>query len=63
MGIRILAVYGMPLGLLLVDPMIALVGFAVSATIACAIGLLFTAVIALRWRGDLWSVSAPANAH
>lgn len=61
MGVRMLAVYGLPLGLLAAGPIIALVGFAAAATAYCVIGLVFTALIALRWRAHLWRLDAPAN--
>jgi predicted MFS family arabinose efflux permease len=61
MGVRMLAVYGLPLGLLAAGPVIGLLGFAGAATAYCLIGLLFTALIALRWRAHLWRLDAPAN--
>jgi hypothetical protein len=60
-GIRIFAVYGLAIGLLLAGPLIAAVGFAAMATIYCSFGLVFTAWIALRWRTELWAADAPAN--
>jgi MFS family permease len=61
MGIRMLAIYGNLPGLLISGPLIASLGFAVTATIYCAIGLAFTAVIAIHWRAHLWRRNAPAN--
>jgi hypothetical protein len=50
MGVRILAVWGLPLGLLLAGPLIGQLGFALTATLYSAIGLAFTVLIALHWR-------------
>jgi predicted MFS family arabinose efflux permease len=61
MGVRMLAVYGMPLGILAAGPLVARFDYAITAAIFCGVGLLFTLVIALRWRGDLWAMAAPAN--
>ena len=61
MGIRMLAIYGNLPGLLLSAPLIASIGFALTATLYCAIGLAFTLLIAVRWRAHLWRREAPAN--
>ena len=54
MGVRQLAVYGLPLGLMASGALVDLVGFAVTVTIYCAIGLALTVLIALRWRTSVW---------
>jgi tellurite resistance protein TehA-like permease len=61
MGLRMMAIYGLPLGLLISGPLIKSFGYPVTATIYCAIGLTFILVIALRWRDHLWRRDAPAN--
>ena len=61
MGIRMLAIYGNLPGLLISAPLIARFGYPITATLYCAIGLVFTAVIAVRWRSHLWRRDAPAN--
>jgi predicted MFS family arabinose efflux permease len=61
MGIRMLVIYGNLPGLLAFAPLIARFGYAVTATLYCAIGLAFTLVIAVRWRAQLWSLGAPTN--
>jgi predicted MFS family arabinose efflux permease len=63
MGVRMLAVYSMPLGLLLAGWMIAKFGFVATATAYCLFGLLATGAIALVWRKHLFPLSAPANAR
>jgi predicted MFS family arabinose efflux permease len=61
MGVRMLAVYGLPLGMLLSGPLIEHVGFAWTATVYSLIGLVSASLIALRWRKQLWHPDAPAN--
>jgi predicted MFS family arabinose efflux permease len=61
MGVRMLAIYGLPLGLLAGGALIDLVGFRVTTALYAVTGLLFTLLIAIRWRAHLWSLEAPAN--
>jgi MFS family permease len=61
MGIRMLAIYGLPVGLLISGPLIGRFGYAATATLYCVVGLAFTALIAVRWRAHLWRLAAPAN--
>jgi len=61
-GIRMFAIYGLPVGLLMAGPLITHIGYAAMAAIYCSIGVLSSVVIAWRWRRELWSTSAPANA-
>jgi MFS family permease len=61
MGIRMLAVYGVPIGLLISGPLLASHGFQTTAMLYCAVGLAFTLVIAVRWRAHLWNLDAAAN--
>ena len=61
MGVRMLAVYGMPLGLLLSGPMVEWGGFATTGTLYSVVGIAFTLVIAVWWRADLWDRAAPVN--
>jgi Na+/melibiose symporter-like transporter len=63
MGLRMLAVYGLPVGLLVAGPLIAAIGFPGSATLYAGFGLASTAAIALFWRRHLWPLDAPANAR
>lgn len=63
MGVRMLAVYGMPLGILAAGPLVARFDYAITAAIFCAIGLVFAPLIALRWRGHLWDMTASANSR
>lgn len=54
MGVRMLAVYGLPIGLTGSGWLIGQVGFPATVTAYCLIGMVFTAVIAIRWRAVLW---------
>jgi predicted MFS family arabinose efflux permease len=63
MGMRMLAVWGLPLGLLAAGPIIALFGFAATTLLYAALGLAATFAIGYRWRGALWYRSAAANAR
>jgi MFS family permease len=62
MGVRMLAIYSLPLGLLAAGSLIGEIGFAATATLYAATGLALMMAIVLRWRADLWHVHAAANA-
>ena len=61
MCVRMLAVYGLPLGMLLSGPLIEHVGFAWTASLYSLLGLFFASLIALCWREQLWHRDSPAN--
>ena len=61
MGVRMLAVYGLPVGLLLSGPLVEHASFAITGTVYSLLGIGFTLLIAVRWRAQLWNASAPAN--
>jgi len=61
MGIRMLMIYGVPIGLLTSGPLIGRFGYHTTAALYCAVGLVVTLLIAMRWRADLWRLDAPAN--
>ncbi|HEX5091335.1 MAG TPA: MFS transporter, partial [Burkholderiales bacterium] len=63
MGIRVLAIWGLPLGLLAAGPFISGIGYPATTLVYAGLGLAATLAIALRWREALWRPSAPANAH
>jgi predicted MFS family arabinose efflux permease len=63
MGIRMLAIWGLPLGLVTAGPMIASLGYAATTLIYAGLGLAATLVIGWRWRLALWQKLAPANVH
>ena len=62
-GIRMLMIYGVPIGLMIAGPLIGRFGYPATATLYCAIGLLFTLLIAVRWRTHIWRLGARANAR
>jgi len=61
MGVRMLAVYGMPVGLLLSGPLVEQIGFAATGSLFSLIGIGFTLLIAVCWRADLWHPASAAN--
>ncbi len=63
MGLRILAVYGLPLGLVISSPIIATFGFAAMAALYGGIGAMLTVLIGAYWRRHVWQAEAPANAQ
>jgi hypothetical protein len=54
MGVRMLAVYALPIGLLTAGGLIQYFGFATTVALYCAIGVSCALLIALRWRDQLW---------
>lgn len=63
MGVRMMVIYGLPLGLLAAGSLIDLIGYRATGTLYAAAGLVAMLGIALHWRDDLWPVHAPANAR
>ena len=61
MGVRMMAIYSLPLGLLAAGNLIGQIGFTTTATLYAASGLTLLLFIVLRWRSELWHVHAPAN--
>jgi len=63
MGMRMLAIYGLPIGLTAAGALIDRIGFVLTATLYCGLGIALTLMIALRWRAVLWPLHAQANAR
>ena len=63
MGMRMLAIWGLPTGLMLSGPLINLIGFTAMASLYSIVGFLLTCAIALRWRRELWSREAAVNSN
>jgi Na+/melibiose symporter-like transporter len=61
MGVRMLAVYGLPIGLLLSGPLVERVGFSLTGSLYSLLGIVFTLLIAVSWRAHLWHPAAAAN--
>jgi predicted MFS family arabinose efflux permease len=53
-GVRMLAVYGLPVGLVGSGVLIEYLGFPLTTTLSCALGLGVTIAIGLRWRASMW---------
>jgi MFS family permease len=62
MGVRMLAIYSLPIGLLAAGSLVKEIGFAFTGTLYAATGLALMLAIVLHWRADLWHLHAPANA-
>jgi len=54
MGVRTLAVYGLPLGLMGAGALIDLIGYPLTISALSVVGLAFTLLIAIKWRASLW---------
>ena len=54
MGVRSLCVYGLPVGLIASGALIDRIGYPLTVTVMAALGLVFTALIAARWRAAMW---------
>jgi predicted MFS family arabinose efflux permease len=63
MGFRMLAIWGLPLGLLAAGPLIARFGYSASTLIYASLGLAATLAIGFGWRRALWHRSAAANSN
>jgi predicted MFS family arabinose efflux permease len=60
MGVRMLAIYTLPIGLLLAGALIERIGFGATASLYAVVGLLAAVTITLRWRAALWQVPKDA---
>jgi hypothetical protein len=64
MGVRSLAVYGLPLGLMAAGALVERIGFPGTITVYGAIGLALTGVIGAKWRASVWAHDAsPSSAR
>jgi hypothetical protein len=54
MGVRMLAVYGLPLGLIASGLLIERIGYPLTITVSAALGLACTVLIGAWWRASLW---------
>src|SRR5262249_35225173 len=61
MGVRMLAVYGMAIGLLVSGPLVEHTGFSFTGTLYSVVGIVFTLLIAYHWRAHLWDPRSEAN--
>ena len=63
MGVRMLAIYGLPVGLMASGFLIEWYGYLLTAAGYCIFGIVATLAIALWWRSALWPLDAPGNAR
>lgn len=63
MGVRTLAVYGLPLGLMASGALIERIGYPLTISVSAAVGLLFTLLIGIKWRASMWQRSRVATAQ
>ena len=54
MGIRMLAVYGLPVGLLASSGMVGWIGYPATVSLYVIVGVVFMTLIGYRWRRSLW---------
>jgi len=56
LGVRMLAIYSLPLGLLAAGALIERIGFRATISLYAIAGLVFTVLIALRWQAWRWRI-------
>jgi MFS family permease len=61
MGVRMLAIYTLPVGVVIGGALIEAIGFHPTATLYATVGIALTLLIAWRWHADLWRADASAN--
>ena len=61
MGVRMLAIYSLPLGALAGGALVEAVGFRATGTLYALAGIALSLAIAWRWRTHLWRADLPAN--
>ncbi|MCK1387516.1 MFS transporter [Bradyrhizobium sp. 21] len=63
MGVRMMVIYGLPIGLLAAGSLIDIIGYSATGSLYAAAGFIAMLAISIRWRADLWPLHAPANAR
>ena len=63
MGIRMLAIYTLPIGLVVSGTLIEAVGFRHAMSLYMINGIVLQVLIGLRWYRDLWPAAAIGNAR
>lgn len=54
MGVRTLAIYGLPLGLMAAGVLIGWIGYPATVAAYCAVGMTFAVLIGIKWRRAIW---------
>jgi predicted MFS family arabinose efflux permease len=62
LGVRMLAIYSLPLGLLIAGALVERIGFRLTASLFAGTGLLFTIVIGMKWINSLSQSDTAENA-
>jgi len=62
LGVRMLAIYSLPGGLLIAGALIGQIGFRATVSLFAITGMVFAIVIALRWRAWDWQMPADDGA-
>jgi SNF family Na+-dependent transporter len=63
MGVRMMVIYGLPIGLLAAGSLIDIIGYSATGSLYAVAGFIAMLAIAIRWHADLWPLHAPANAR
>lgn len=63
MGVRMMVIYGLPIGLLAAGSLIDVIGYSATGSLYAVAGFIAMLAIAIHWRADLWPLHAPANAR
>ena len=63
MGLRMLMIYGLPVGLMAAGPLITRMGYHATVLAYCTFGITMTAYVAWRWREHIWRSDAAANSR
>lgn len=61
MGVRTLAVYGLPIGLMISGVLIERIGYSLTITGSAALGLVSTVLIGIWWKESIWRVAGPST--
>lgn len=61
MGMRMLAIWGLPIGLLVSGPFVESIGYVATAAIYSALGLLLIIAMTVYWREAIWDRKSIAN--
>ena len=61
MGMRMLAIWGLPIGLLISGPLVESIGYVATAGLYSALGLILTLALTVYWRHALWDRYSVAN--
>jgi len=61
MGVRMLAIYGLPVGLMASGALIDRIGYVATTSLYAVVGIVSIIAIAIRWWPHLWPASAQVN--